>query len=61
MKSLENRVALVTGSSSGIGQAIAVKLAQAGANLIINYVGRQRRRGSDVEPGRGSRRPRQSS
>ncbi len=39
MKSLENRVALVTGSSSGIGQAIAVKLAQAGANLIINYAG----------------------
>jgi len=39
MKSLENRVALVTGSSSGIGQAIAVKLAQAGANLIIDYVG----------------------
>ncbi len=41
MKSLENRVALVTGSSSGIGQAIAVKLAQAGANLIIDYVGRR--------------------
>jgi glucose 1-dehydrogenase len=39
MKSLENRVALVTGSSSGIGQTIAVKLAQAGANLIINYAG----------------------
>jgi glucose 1-dehydrogenase len=39
MKSLENRVALVTGSSSGIGQAIAVKLAQAGAHLIINYAG----------------------
>src|ERR1700683_1368640 len=39
MKPLENRVALVTGSSSGIGQTIAVKLAQAGANLVINYAG----------------------
>ena len=39
MRSLENRVALVSGSSSGIGQAIAVKLAQAGTNIIINYAG----------------------
>ncbi len=39
MKSLENRVALVTGSSSGIGQAIAEKLAQVGANIVINYAG----------------------
>jgi glucose 1-dehydrogenase len=39
MKSLENRVALVTGSSSGIGQAIAKKLAEAGANVVIDYVG----------------------
>ncbi|HZD50500.1 MAG TPA: SDR family NAD(P)-dependent oxidoreductase, partial [Silvibacterium sp.] len=39
MKPLENRVALVTGSSSGIGQAIAEKLAQRGANVVINYAG----------------------
>ena len=39
MKPLENRVALVTGSSSGIGQTIAIKLARAGANLVINYAG----------------------
>jgi len=39
MKPLENRVALVTGSSSGIGQAIAEKLAQHGANIVINYAG----------------------
>ena len=39
MKSLENRVALVTGSSSGIGQAIAETLARNGANVVINYAG----------------------
>jgi glucose 1-dehydrogenase len=39
MKSLEGRVALVTGSSSGIGQVIAEKLAQLGANIVVNYHG----------------------
>ena len=39
MKTLEKRVALVTGSSSGIGQAIAVRLAQSGANVVVNYSG----------------------
>jgi glucose 1-dehydrogenase len=39
MKRLEGRVAVVTGSSSGIGQAIAVKLAQEGATLVVDYVG----------------------
>ncbi len=39
MKRLQNRAAIVTGSSSGIGQAIAVKLAQEGANLVIDYIG----------------------
>ena len=34
---LEGKVALVTGSSSGIGQAIAIRLAKEGANIIINY------------------------
>jgi glucose 1-dehydrogenase len=34
---LEGKVALVTGSSQGIGQAIAVRLAQEGANVVINY------------------------
>ncbi len=32
--SLENKTALVTGASRGIGQAIAIGLAQAGANVI---------------------------
>jgi 3-oxoacyl-[acyl-carrier protein] reductase len=35
--SVENKVALVTGSSRGIGKTIALKLAEAGASLVINY------------------------
>jgi len=34
---LAGRVAIVTGSSSGIGQAIAVRLAQEGANIVVDY------------------------
>ncbi len=37
MHTLEGKVALVTGSSRGIGQAIARKFAAAGADIIINY------------------------
>lgn len=35
---LESRVAIVTGSSRGIGRAIAAHLASLGAKLVINYV-----------------------
>ncbi len=35
--SLEGHVALVTGSSAGLGKAIALKLGQAGAKVAINY------------------------
>lgn len=34
---LAGKVALVTGSSQGIGQAIAIRLAEEGANVVINY------------------------
>ena len=36
MFSLEGRVALVTGAGKGIGQAIAVAMAEAGADLILH-------------------------
>ena len=39
MKNLNNKVILVTGASRGIGAAVAIKLANAGAKLIINYAG----------------------
>lgn len=34
---LDGKVALVTGSSQGIGQAIAIRLAVEGAKVVINY------------------------
>ena len=36
--SLNNKVAIVTGGNSGIGQAIALELARQGANIVIDYV-----------------------
>ena len=36
---LENRIALVTGASQGLGKAIALKLAANGADIAVIYVG----------------------
>ncbi|MBW3543068.1 MAG: SDR family oxidoreductase [Planctomycetes bacterium] len=38
MINLTGKTALVTGSSRGIGRACALKLAEAGADVIVNYV-----------------------
>ena len=34
---LEGRVAIVTGASRGIGQGIALEMAEAGADVLVNY------------------------
>jgi glucose 1-dehydrogenase len=36
---LQNKVAIITGAATGIGQAIAIRLAQEGAAVVIDYVG----------------------
>jgi len=38
MKSLENKVAIVTGASSGIGEAIAITFGAAGAKVVVSDI-----------------------
>ncbi|MGE7997242.1 3-oxoacyl-[acyl-carrier-protein] reductase [Lysinibacillus sp. NPDC093190] len=41
MRKLEGKVAVVTGASRGIGRSIALKLADEGAKVVVNYSGSQ--------------------
>jgi 3-oxoacyl-[acyl-carrier protein] reductase len=43
MKLLENKTALITGASRGIGEAIAIKFAENGANVAFTYLSSEER------------------
>lgn len=43
MKLLENKTALITGASRGIGEAIALKFAEQGANIAFTYLSSEER------------------
>lgn len=48
-ENLQGKVALVTGASRGIGKEIALKLAEYGATVIVNYNGSRERAEAVVE------------
>jgi 3-oxoacyl-[acyl-carrier protein] reductase len=53
---LEGKVAIVTGSSRGIGRAVALKLGSLGATVVVNYRGSEeaaRQTASDIETAGG--------
>lgn len=52
-KRREGKIALVTGSTSGIGRAIAVEFTRQGARVVVN--GRRRQLGEEVVAGTPTR------
>ena len=52
MQDLEGRVALITGGSRGIGRSIAVEMAKAGADVVVNYQSNQAGAAETVEEAR---------
>ena len=46
MGQLDGKIALVTGASSGIGRAIALRFGAEGARVIVNYLGSDNERGA---------------
>ena len=47
--SLANRVALVTGSSTGLGKGVALAMGRAGAKVAVNYANNQQRAERAIE------------
>lgn len=46
---LAGKTAIVTGASRGVGRATAIRLAQAGADVVVNYLSRAERAAEVVE------------
>lgn len=46
---LKGQVALITGASRGIGKAIATKLAENGAKIVVNYAGNEQKAQETVD------------
>ena len=51
-----SRVALVTGASRGIGRAIAIELARANYDVMINYAASEAAANESLRGGAGSQR-----
>jgi 3-oxoacyl-[acyl-carrier protein] reductase len=54
MTELKGKVALVTGSTNGIGKAIAERYASLGASVVVNYASNEERAAQSVDGIRGS-------
>jgi enoyl-[acyl-carrier protein] reductase III len=49
MYDLQGKIALITGGSRGIGRAIAIRLAEQGADVVVNYVRHKRDAGDTAQ------------